>query len=342
MWTEAMDDPRTAPPEGRAEHAEIMGQWLLDLAEFKRPPGYTSKQAAAYGWELAQFPVPAVREAIDRHKADDATFCPAYGQILATLVAIAAEGWAGDRAPVLPPDEAWRLACRATSRYQPQTRPTVASGNPAVDGAVREVGGGAAFQCADMKGHEILRGRFLDAYRRQSGTTAHLAWALRFGPVQPVPIAAIELTPGQIAAARDEAAREGLPEPAYIARALSGAPGYVPDGTAPPQLPSPALRDEHLTPERRAAVNEDVRRGIARVVSRLRLPADTDTTEAAMARRLAEAGMPLAPDAGGDEAARREAEREELRAMLEHRAASERHQDSRRTSGERGAYRAEA
>lgn len=227
-----------------------------------------------YADELAALPLEASLAAIHRISLDSSEFFPPLGRIIAEVGEFL-RGDAADtgQAPILSPEDAWRLARTTISRYQPQTRPRPESGNPAVDAALRDLGGVAACRWEDGIGEGIIRRSFLERYERAAASGRHIAWALQHGPRETPVVAGLEIPEHEIARLADEAAGLGrtLPEP--LARARDGEPerALVLDGRPREMaLPPPAPRD--LPPERRAAIREEIRAGIATLVRRLRMP----------------------------------------------------------------------
>lgn len=233
---------------------------------------------ATYAQILAPYPPEAVAGAIVALAADAGEFFPPVGRIIAAMArwlrgCVAPNG----RAPVLAPDEAWRIARLTVSRFQPQTRPQPVSGNPAIDGAIRQLGGVIACQWDDHIAEGILRRRFLDEYERQIATPEHLAWALSPAATLPPVIHGIELPEREIAKLREQAAQDGRPEIAEALLAHTADRGAVLDGrAAPPPYRLPARTGPALTPERREELRAEVAGAIGRLVDRWALPDPKD------------------------------------------------------------------
>lgn len=227
-----------------------------------------------YADELAALPLEASLAAIHRISLDSSEFFPPLGRIIAEMGEFL-RGDAADTglAPVLSPEGAWRLARTTISRYQPQARPRPESGNPAVDAALRDLGGVAACRWEDAIGEGIVRRAFLERYERAASSARHIDWALLHGPRETPVVAGLEIPDHEIARMADEAAELGraLPEP--LARARDGEPerAIALDGR-PREMALPPPPPREMSPSRRAAIREEVRAGIARLVGRLRMP----------------------------------------------------------------------
>jgi hypothetical protein len=254
---------------------ERIMDWLGLLAEAKNrtvaPAVY-----ATYAKLLAPYPTEAVHAAILAIAADTSEFFPPAGRIIAEAGRWL-RGGPDDTgpAPILSPEGAWRLARATISAYQPQTRPYPSSGNPAVDGALREMGGVRACQWEDTVGEGIIKRGFLGHYERLAATPAHIGWALAGGPRETPVIPGVEIPAHEIARWAAEARTLGreLPEP--IARAASGQTerAAVLDGrdvAYPVALPAPLAAP--LDPERRRTMAESVKAGIARLAAGMRMP----------------------------------------------------------------------
>lgn len=240
---------------------------MLALAKNQRvDPGVI----ATYAQILAPYPPDAVAGAIVALAADAGEFFPPVGRVIAEMArwlrgCVAPNG----RAPVLAPDEAWHAARLTISRYQPATRPQPMSGNPAIDGALRQLGGVAACQWDDHVGEGIVRRRFLDEYERQIATPEHLAWALSPAATLPPSLPTIELPAHELERFRRDATREGRAEIA------DGLVRYIEERTAviglgapePPVLP-PTVLAEPLTPERREELRAEVKAAIGQLAAR--------------------------------------------------------------------------
>jgi hypothetical protein len=266
---------------------------MLALAKNQRvDPGVI----ATYAQILAPYPPDAVAGAIVALAADAGEFFPPVGRVIAEMArwlrgCVAPNG----RAPVLAPDEAWHAARLTISRYQPATRPQPLSGNPAIDGALRQLGGVAACQWDDHVGEGIVRRRFLDEYERQIATPEHLAWALSPAATLPPALPTIELPAHEIERFRRVAVAEGLVR--YIERRTvvigTGAP-------EPPALPPTVLADP-LTPERRDELRAEVKAAIGQLAARwsMRRAIETvATTEGTADDDTPDRAAPVRPAAG--------------------------------------------
>lgn len=257
------------------ETDERIMDWLGLLAEAKNrtvaPAVY-----ATYAKLLAPYPPEAVQAAILAIAGDTSEFFPPVGRIIAEM-SHWLRGNAADtgQAPVLSGEDAWRLARATIAAYQPQTRPRPASGNPAVDAALRELGGVAACRWEDGIGEGIARRAFLERYERQASTPEHIRWALASGPREPLVVPGLEVPEHELRRMVDAAADERLPVPPALARILDEEHerAVVLDGR--PKSPPPALPPPEpmvLDPERRRTMAESVKAGIARLAAGMRMP----------------------------------------------------------------------
>jgi hypothetical protein len=245
-----------------ADHADIIDM-LQHLAEIKgqadkAPPA----RLALYAELLAGFPREAVAGAIRALMLDTDPFFPQVGAIIAAIPA-----------PKLDAEEAWRLARATLAGYQPQTRPHPKSGNPAVDGAIRALGGPEGCSWEDGIGQGIARRRFLEEYARQAATPEHTIWALGHGPREVPMIPGLEIPEWQaqkLIAAAAEAGRE-LPE--GLRAAIEGRPerALVPGREEQAALPRPARPP--LPPERREEIKAEIADGIAKLAEKMVMPA---------------------------------------------------------------------
>lgn len=262
---------------------------------------------ATYAQILAPYPTDAVAGAIVALAADAGEFFPPVGRIIAEMArwlrgCVAPNG----RAPVLAPDEAWRVARLTVSRYQPQTRPQPTSGNPAIDGAIRQLGGVVACQWDDHVAEGILRRRFLDEYERQIATPEHLAWALSPAATQPLALPTIELPAHEIERFTRDARHEGRGEVAdRLVRYIEARTTLVGVGAPePPALP-PTVFAEPLTPERREELRTEVKAAIGQLAARwsMRRAIETvATTEGATDDDPPDRARPVRPAAGSADA----------------------------------------
>lgn len=228
---------------------------------------------ADYKAILDRYPTDAVAGAIAALGADSSEFFPPLGKIIAEMArwlrgCVAANG----RAPVLAPDEAWHLARLTISRYQPQSRPQPTSGNPAIDGALRQLGGVAACQWGDAVAEGIVRRRFLEEYERQIATPEHIAWALSPAATAPPVVEGLELPDREVARLLAEAEQTGRAE---VLTALLEGPrrAAVLDGKLRlDPLALPPGDGEPPTFEELAAFKDEVRAGVARLAALMRLP----------------------------------------------------------------------
>lgn len=225
---------------------------------------------ATYAQILAPYPPDAVAGAIVALAADAGEFFPPVGRIIAEMArwlrgCVAPNG----RAPVLAPDEAWHAARLTISRYQPQTRPQPVSGNPAIDGAIRQLGGVAACQWDDHVAEGILRRRFLDEYERQIATPEHLAWALSPAATLPPSLPTIELPAHEIERFRRDAEREGRADIAdELVRHIERRTVVIGAGAPEPPVLPPTVLAEPLTPERREELRTEVKAAIGQLAAR--------------------------------------------------------------------------
>lgn len=261
---------------------------LADLAQFKVGPRPSAMQLAAYAKELAPIPQELIDAALDALKYGGGDFFPAFGAIVKALGEEMTQ-----RGLLLAPDDAWALALRATSRYQPQTRPRVASGNPAVDAVIRDLGGPAAFQFTGAKSAEIQRGRFLTTYATQRATPRHLGWAIQNPPIVPQLVPGVELPEREVARLEADARALGSAPPPVVGQIRSGVPerAIVPDGTVPPPpFALPARLPAPLTPERRAALRAETQAALRRAVERGGMP-ESDGAEAIGEAQIHQPGL---------------------------------------------------
>ena len=229
---------------------------------------------AHYAQRLDAYPLEAIQGATLALEFAAGDFFPSLHQIVAEMArwlrgCVAPNG----RAPVLAPDEAWHVARLTLSRYQPQSRPRPLSGNPAIDGALRQLGGVAACQWADPVGEGIVRRQFLAEYERQVASPEHVTWALSPAATAPPLIPGIEIPDHELARLAAEAEREGR---ASALADLLAAPrrAAVPDGVPRPDpLALPARADDPPpTGDEVAARRAAIRDGIARIAARTALP----------------------------------------------------------------------
>jgi hypothetical protein len=259
---------------------------------------------ATYAEILAPYPPEAVAGAIVALAADASEFFPPVGKIIAAMArwlrgCVAPNG----RAPVLSPDDAWRRARLTVAAYQPQTRPRPVSGNPAIDGALRQLGGVVACQWDDHVGEGIVRRRFLDEYERQIATPEHLTWALSPAATAPPAIRAIELPDGELDRLRLEAEQGGRGETFGRLLAWIDERVVVLDGTPPPP-PSliAAPLEQPLTEDQRAELRAGLREAAEKLALRWSLRAATtlheDDPRWAEAEAIRDGRYPLGPDDG--------------------------------------------
>lgn len=277
--------------------ARLLGKLALAKNQAVQPP-----VIAAYAEILEPYPTEAVQAAILALAADESAFFPPVGKIIAEAGRWL-RGAASDTgaAPILSPEGAWRLARATIAAHQPQTRPRPASGNPAVDAALRDLGGVAACRWDDAVGEGIMRRAFLAAYERHAATPEHLRWALTAGPRETPVIPGLEVPEHELRRLVDEADAAGVATPPALARLLDGGPerAAVPDGrpiAALPALPSGELEPD---PERRRTLSGLVQAGIARLAAGMRM------------------GPPARREFGPEEIAAAEAHLAELRARRE-------------------------
>lgn len=259
--------------ERDAGREEQIMDWLGTLADAKNRT-VAPKVLATYADMLAPYPTEAVQAAILAIAADTSEFFPPVGRVIAEVKRWL-QGAAADtgQAPVLSAEGAWRLARQTIAAYQPQTRPRPASGNPAVDAALRDLGGVAACRWEDAVGEGIARRAFLAAYERHAATPEHLRWALAAGPRETPVVPGLEVPEHELRRLVAEAGAAGVAVAPALARLLDGGPerAAVLDGrpvAAVPALPSGGPEPD---PERRRTLSELVQDGIARLAAGMRM-----------------------------------------------------------------------
>lgn len=285
------------------EHRSEIIRALGRLADAKSQTP-TDGSFGVYARYLAPYPMEMIDAAIDALALSTNPHYPPVGLIVAEMARLL-RGQVGDtgRSPILSAEEAWQKARATIAAYQPQTRPQPLSDNPAIDNALRALGGARACQWVDAVGEGIVKRSFLAEYERQVSTPQHIAWALAGGALVPPVVPGLELPEYEIARLAAEARREGRDLPAPFAALAEGKPerAAVLDGDAPAYpfaLPAPLA--ESLTDERRAEIAGDFHGNITRIVDRMQLPVvDRDVSEGEIERRFAEHGLRVRRDESG-------------------------------------------
>jgi hypothetical protein len=264
----------------RQEQTELIFKALGLLADAKGVKPLEPDHFKAYARYLEPYPGGLIVAAIDALAVDPNPFFPAVGQIVGEMARLLRTR-VGEHGPppILSNEEAWRAARATIASYQPQTRPQPRSGNPAVDEALRSLGGVRACQWHDAVGEGIVRRAFLEEYEQQVRRPGQLALALRGEARIPPLLPGLELPGYEVARLRAEAERRGVPPPAFALRIAAGQPerAAILDGrpapaphTLPPRLPVP------LTEERRAALRAEAKERLAQLAARMRVPVAGD------------------------------------------------------------------
>lgn len=228
-----------------------IADWMYLLGDLKGKK-VERRVADAYAGILVAYPLELVRHAVMAAAADPDPFIPPVGGII-RLIALRLADLPGPhgRPAILLPGDAWAIARRTIASFHRETRPDPPSGDPAIDAALRRVGGFHACKWEDHIGEGIVRRAFLDAYQETATTPEHIAWALATGGRRVV-------VPGFVPV-------EGAP---WTARAA------LPDGRARPDpltLALPAPGSVVLSADARAAAWGDFKRQCAALVAAWRL-----------------------------------------------------------------------
>jgi hypothetical protein len=253
--------------EARAAAYQQVIDWVYLLADTKNKK-LEDRVAAVYAQVLVAYPPDLVYRAIIACAADADPWVPPVGAIVARIAAHlrTAPGPRGVPA-ILAPGDAWKLARRAIAGFQPQTRPDPTSGDPAIDAALRAIGGLAACTWEDHIGEGTIRRAFLKAYEEASATAEHVGWALRTGGRRAV-FPALELpAPERARLAAGGAALLALAEGGQATRAATPQ-DYAPDDPRTLALPAPG--SVVLTPAARAAAYEQFDAAVAPFVGAAR------------------------------------------------------------------------
>lgn len=262
---------------------------LKHISLLKGGAAVNAERLAAYAEELEPFPDDVVRQALNRLKFTGGDFFPSLARIVAAMgETLELSGH------ILPPDAAWHLAERTCRRWQPETRPSVSSGNQLIDTAIREVGGPSAFRITDQTGLTILRGRFIAAYSVQRGLPEQIAWSLSNAVNTPQLISGLELPDREVTALAIEARLRGVGLPEIAERAQSGrtARAILLGGSGPESphsLPAPSA-PRTLSEAEREELRATTRQQLAEMSRRMRLP-QSETQEEIIAAQIHRAGL---------------------------------------------------
>lgn len=260
--------------------AQIMAL-IYTLGRSKNKPP-SAEVADTYVELLGGYPLELLAHAIAALIADPGAWFPTVGQIVAAMLACL-RGLPADSGtpPILPNDAAWRLALLTIRSYQPQTRPRPTSNNPAVDAAIRRLGGVAELGSTlvhadeDRKGKAILRRDFLVAYEEEVGKPEHLRWVLTTGGARPYAVPGLEVPDAELARLEAEARQQGRALPPALDAVAQRLPerAALLDGRPPasvyPALPAPSTP---LTPEQRQALRAAMLTQARAMEDRMRLP----------------------------------------------------------------------
>lgn len=254
---------------------QIVGR-LKRLAFSKNKPA-SPDVLEAYADILLPYPLELIDAAIVAIMHDTSEWFPPVGAIIAQMGG-ELRGMVSDtgRPLIMPVDQAWATARRTISAYAKETRPNPQSGNPAIDGAIREMGGAVACQWSDDIAAGIVKRDFFKAYERQIVKPAVIAWSLSPAGRAPTEIAGIEIPQHEIDALTEAAQTTGvpLPLPPLLRAAATGDLPTAPIRKAAAPLPQlPASHAPPPSPERRAQIAAETRESIAKLAGKMRLSA---------------------------------------------------------------------
>lgn len=260
--------------ELQAKRERIIDQ-LKVLARLKNKK-HDPESAAYYAQVLSAYPEEMVRAGIMRHAADPDPFIPPVGAIIGMIASVLMDT-EGARSPILPPGEAWKIARSTIAAYHPQTRPNPSAQDPAIDRALRQIGGVSGSRWEDAIGEGTIRRAFLKAYDDAIRLPEHISWAIRTGGRKAV-IPGKEVPLNERARFSDEAAARAMDLPRWLETGIDDTRAVVLDGSPPPRSLLPAHAHAPVSPERRAALAEDVKRSLVALAARMRIPAEPRLT----------------------------------------------------------------